>query len=213
MNPEDLNPISLIEAGALTERNGCTIYAIAGAITILHPELSESEITDKIKSLISVPIENTPLLSIMQEKDLPAPLILNKGFVTAVKWINEGEGDPLMAYLNTRFEELGLQINIGVYHRTEANDSDQIIEDVKSGKVLLLPCFVYENSELDGSHHVAIANVGDKIVVIDINSPVATIQENLLKEMLQNPIKRISYGREMLEISINRDPIISLIRK
>lgn len=212
MNPRDLDKERLIEKGALTEKNGCSIFALAGAISILEPTLSETQLTEKVKSLISTPIESTPLYEISLKKKLPAPLLLQEGSVTALMWIIEGEGDALMQYLNNRFDKLNLNVAVGYKERSRENDSEMILESVKAGEVYLLPCSVFTNGAFESNHHIAFAFEKDKYI-IDINNPVAEVNESLMRAMLEDPDKKITYGDDGEQIAINSQPIIYLKNK
>lgn len=213
MNPRNLDVNRLIEKGALTEKNGCSIFALAGAIAVLEPNLTENQFTDKVKSIISTPIETTPLHAIAQRKNLPAPLLLENGSVTAIKWINEGEGDALMSYLNSKFYELDLNIDIGFRKREIGKESEEILESVKSGTVVLLPCSIFNNNEFDSNHHISLAFDNGEFIIIDINNPVTVVNESLLISLLNDSDKRIIYGSEDEKIAINDEPVIFLKKR
>ncbi|HVX92863.1 MAG TPA: hypothetical protein VHA74_01985 [Candidatus Dojkabacteria bacterium] len=213
MNPRDLDPQRLVESQALTKQNGCTIFALTGAIAVLESELTEEDLSRTMKSIISVPVEETPLYPIAKEKNLPAPLLVDSGSVTAIKWIKEGEGRALMNYLNDKFSRLKLDVSIDFLLRGNFSP-ENILDIVKNGGVVLLPCSIFENKTFYANHHIALAMVDGDLCYIDVNEPLTRVESSLIKEMLANSEIKVPYalGKDT-EISVNTDPIIYLTKK
>ncbi len=210
MKPKDLYPWELKEKGALTETNGCTIYAIAGAIAILEPDKSFEEIATAMKSLISVPIDETPLYPIAVEHNLPAPLLLVNGATTDTQWIEEGHGDILMDYINKRFIELGVNLEIS-YKKFEDLTNEQWLEECKQGKVLI-PHFQVIKGDKETGHSISVGYVENELCVLDINQPLAQIPEQLFIDMFNDSNLKIPYLKDGT-LAVNRLPILILSKK
>jgi len=211
MTIEELKKIEKEGNEVFVGNNYCSLFSLVGSILVLYPNKNPEEVLETIKTITQVPLSDTPLYDIALKNNLPPPILVTKTdtYVTTRDWLLKGQGEALIQYLNSKLSNTDFPIEIS-YIKRDKNTKTSLADKCMNGSVAMLPCTISdtEGSFLD-NHHIALAYSQNNWNIIDVNSSVCTIEEELLFEMIASESIGIHYVSEDEIISIiETDPII-----